>query len=261
MTSRNSLSGQLLDHLIGAREQGVRHSKPLRGGQVDALADLDEAIRVESSARALALYHRVRASIRRNRGDLDGALADFERTLQVEPNNIRAYVGRGITYEKMGDMERAQADYNSAVKRKPTDKADADIIKRARDRLTALPAQAPAPVARTQDTLVAAAPSTPRALFERHDLIGYFAADCSQPVSEQNPFIVHRPNGDKIQRDRMVAQTSRSDASVIDSAAEARPGELTLGMANEHGRLNLVLRLEPQRWLVVESASACTQRA
>ncbi|MFL6797312.1 MAG: hypothetical protein ACJ8F3_07860 [Xanthobacteraceae bacterium] len=96
--------------------------------------------------------------------------------------------------------------------------------------------------------------ATVKELFEKHDLIGYFAADCSKPVSEQNQFIVHRTNGDYVQRDVMIGSSTSAETSMIDNAAEARLGELRISMANERERLNSVMRVERGRWMLVESA-------
>jgi PDZ domain/Tetratricopeptide repeat len=108
-------------------------------------------------------------------------------------------------------------------------------------------AQPPAPRIAT-----APVPATVKGLFEKYGLIGAFAADCSQPVSAQNVYIVYRANGDYVQRDDMSGGTA-SDASVIDAAAEAAPNQLGLSMANARGRVNLVLRIEAGRWRLLES--------
>ena len=93
-----------------------------------------------------------------------------------------------------------------------------------------------------------------RAIFEYYDLLGTFAADCSQAASERNIYIVHRAlDADQVQRDSMSGPTTRVDVSVIDSASASGPGELALSLANERRRLYVVVRVEPRRWRLIES--------
>jgi peptidylprolyl isomerase len=100
---------------------------------------------------------------------------------------------------------------------------------------------------------VRVAPSSVKELFENFDLIGSFAVDCSLPASAQNQYVVHRLNGDYVQRDTMTGPVTRSEASLIDSASESGSSEVELSMANERGRVNAALRIESHRWRLMES--------
>ena len=48
-------------------------------------------------------------------GDLDGALADLNQAIQIDPSLVAAYTERGLTYEAKGDTQRARADFQTAL--------------------------------------------------------------------------------------------------------------------------------------------------
>jgi tetratricopeptide (TPR) repeat protein len=54
-----------------------------------------------------------------DRGDLFGAIADFDRALSAEPEFIFAYFNRGISYEKIGRSEKGIADYKTVLALEP----------------------------------------------------------------------------------------------------------------------------------------------
>ena len=49
------------------------------------------------------------------KGNLDAALKDFNAVLALNPNNVRAHIGRGQLFERRRDLEQARADYRSAA--------------------------------------------------------------------------------------------------------------------------------------------------
>ena len=57
------------------------------------------------------------------RGDYDGAIADYTQAIRLDPNNANAYGNRGIAYGEKGDYDRAIADYNQAIRLDPNDPA------------------------------------------------------------------------------------------------------------------------------------------
>jgi hypothetical protein len=100
-----------------------------------------------------------------------------------------------------------------------------------------------------------------KAVLERYNLLGIFAADCGKPVSPQNPYVMHRAVDDqRVQRDTMTGPTTRTDASMIDSASVEGPDQLMMSMANERRRLNVRLRVEGGRWQLWESVDQNGQR-
>jgi tetratricopeptide (TPR) repeat protein len=227
-----------------------------KGDYDRAIADFSAAIRLEPDNTNHRFY---RASVYYfDKRDYDRAIADMSEAIRVQPRAAFNVSFRGEIYEKKGDRDRALADFRSALAIDP-DQKDA---KEGLARLAAAPpapaerAPAPPPAAQPQPPApriaTAPVPATVKGLFEKYDLIGAFAADCSQPVSAQNVYVVYRANGDYVQRDDMSGAAA-SDASVVDAASEAGPSEIGLSMANARERLNLVLRIDGRRWRLMES--------
>src|SRR5947207_1134682 len=46
-----------------------------------------------------------------NKGNLDGAMADFTDAIRLNPNDSLAYNNRGILWREKGDIDRAIADF------------------------------------------------------------------------------------------------------------------------------------------------------
>ena len=51
--------------------------------------------------------------------DYDGALAAFDKALELDPDNATVLNSRGLTYSNRGEDERAMADYDLALRRRP----------------------------------------------------------------------------------------------------------------------------------------------
>jgi tetratricopeptide (TPR) repeat protein len=54
-------------------------------------------------------------------GDLEGALADYDRVLELSPLAGRAYTNRGRVRSELGDSDGAVADFTRAIELDPTD--------------------------------------------------------------------------------------------------------------------------------------------
>ena len=54
-------------------------------------------------------------SVRRDLGDLDGAIADYARAIELNPKSAPAYVDRGNAKRDQGNFDAALADYNRAI--------------------------------------------------------------------------------------------------------------------------------------------------
>lgn len=85
----------------------------LRGNHVAALADLDKALRVNSTDIS-ALY--LRANEYEYKGDLPAALADISRAIQIDSKNGNLLVERGVILLLMGKDQEAQADFDVLLK-------------------------------------------------------------------------------------------------------------------------------------------------
>lgn len=101
-----------------------------------------------------------------------------------------------------------------------------------------------------------------KAIFEKYNLIGTFAADCGKPASPNNVYYVTRViDANHVQRDIMEGPTSRARYAIVDKAEALGPNEvrdagLLSGMlANtNHDRTPVggVWRVEPNRIRFVE---------
>jgi tetratricopeptide (TPR) repeat protein len=62
---------------------------------------------------AQSAYHRgVAAASQKN---YDGAIREFSKAIELDPNYADAYTNRGIAYAGKSDYDRAIADYNQAI--------------------------------------------------------------------------------------------------------------------------------------------------
>ena len=60
-----------------------------------------------------------RANAYDDKGDHDRALSDYNRSIEVNPNNASAYFNRALTYARKADYDRAIDDYNRAIALNP----------------------------------------------------------------------------------------------------------------------------------------------
>ncbi len=75
--------------------------------------DETESLKVRAIARvgrALALDRK---------GDLDGAMADFNDAIRLNPDDSLALSDRGVLWREKGDIDRAIADFTAAIARNP----------------------------------------------------------------------------------------------------------------------------------------------
>ncbi|HPC74137.1 MAG TPA: tetratricopeptide repeat protein [Syntrophales bacterium] len=54
-------------------------------------------------------------------GQYEAATRAFAQAIRMDPCNARAFLDRGMAYEKMGNVEQALADYDQAIRLSPED--------------------------------------------------------------------------------------------------------------------------------------------
>jgi formylglycine-generating enzyme required for sulfatase activity/Flp pilus assembly protein TadD len=95
-------------------ERGVE--KDSKGDLNGAIAEYNKAIELDPKY-ALAYYNRGVA--KEKKGDLDGAIADYDKAIELDPNSADAYSNRGSIRDDRGDLDGAILDYNKAIELDP----------------------------------------------------------------------------------------------------------------------------------------------
>jgi tetratricopeptide (TPR) repeat protein len=95
-------------------EQGIEKGK--QGDLDGALADFNRAIELDPK-NALAYYNR--AYSKKLKKDAAGAIADYTRAIELNPKFTEAYFDRGNLKGDSNDPDGAIADYNRAIELKP----------------------------------------------------------------------------------------------------------------------------------------------
>src|SRR4029079_15717234 len=75
---------------------------------------LSPAVAVQAKAQELPL-----ANAHRRRGDIDAAIADFDRAIKIDPKKIDNLLGRGLAYLEKHDTEQAIRDFTLAIELNP----------------------------------------------------------------------------------------------------------------------------------------------
>jgi tetratricopeptide (TPR) repeat protein len=135
LTTRHTIGFALIVCLTGwAFSTGASSADPKQFTASDFLAQgrealnsnkPDEAIHAFDSAIALDSTNAVvfynRAAARRQKRDIDGALADYDTAISIDPAYANAYRARGNIFHLKGEKGRAISDYNRAIELKPND--------------------------------------------------------------------------------------------------------------------------------------------
>ncbi|HEV3165939.1 MAG TPA: tetratricopeptide repeat protein, partial [Isosphaeraceae bacterium] len=77
----------------------------------------------DDEAKVAAFEATKRGNERLAKGDLDGAIEEFTKAIQLDPKIFIAYVGRGHAYDLKKDYDKAIGDYTEAIKLRPEDEA------------------------------------------------------------------------------------------------------------------------------------------
>lgn len=88
-----------------------------QGDLEGAIDDYDKATELNPDD-AIAFYNR--GIVRGDLDDLTGAIADYSEAITIDPTFAAAYNNRGIARENLGYLEEAIADYSKAIESSPT---------------------------------------------------------------------------------------------------------------------------------------------
>ena len=90
-----------------------------RGVELKQKGDLDGALKDYDAALGLNpgdfFAFNNRANVRRDKGDIPGAVADYSEAVRLEPAYAAAYVNRGLVQERLGDLDKARESFNAAL--------------------------------------------------------------------------------------------------------------------------------------------------
>ena len=75
------------------------------------------------SGRDLAWAYTNRCLVYRDKGDLDRAIADCNEAIRLDPECAIAFYYRGLAHRAKGDLDHAISDYNEAIRLNPKDAA------------------------------------------------------------------------------------------------------------------------------------------
>ncbi|MBV8839676.1 MAG: tetratricopeptide repeat protein, partial [Alphaproteobacteria bacterium] len=109
--------------------------------RLPACTDVIENKLVEGRKMAGALC--IRGNDLTEKGELDAALVDLNRAIEIDPTYACAFVNRGRAYKFKGDVDRAIADYSEAIRLDPkmvlawNNRGDAYLAKKDPDRAIA----------------------------------------------------------------------------------------------------------------------------
>jgi len=123
----SGLSGSALRavNALVADFPGAASAHMARGGVNQRLGNLEAAI--EDYSRAIEIdptfaeAYNVRAGLHEALGQLDDAEADYDRAIALNPETASLYNNRGFVHLQRGDLDAALADYSRAIELDPTE--------------------------------------------------------------------------------------------------------------------------------------------
>ncbi len=86
--------------------------KTKKGLHSSAIEDFNRAIEINPQN---VEYYDYRADVFLATGDLDRAIDDYNRSIRIDPTYAAAYYSRGRVYEKKGDIGKAVESYRAAL--------------------------------------------------------------------------------------------------------------------------------------------------
>jgi tetratricopeptide (TPR) repeat protein len=100
-----------------ARPYNNRGNTYKNKGDLDqAISDYNKAIEINPN---LADAYSNRGAVYQDKGNLDQALSDCNKAIKINPNYAEAYNNRGNIYQSKGNLDQALSDCNKAIKINP----------------------------------------------------------------------------------------------------------------------------------------------
>ena len=108
--------------IIGAFVSLLPLGQPLLMGGGIVLTSTAVMLSVPAKVNAeSASYYYNRGNDKLNTGDYYGAIADYNRAIELNPRNADAYINRGVAKRKLEDYYGSIADYSKAIEINPRD--------------------------------------------------------------------------------------------------------------------------------------------
>lgn len=109
-------SGEVTGRQLGIVRVNRGTSYSQTGAQGRALADLDEALRLLPGD---ARVYGMRGVVHGRKGDLDAAIADFTISIEGDPSLVDSLTNRGKALQDKGEFARAIPDFDRALQLQP----------------------------------------------------------------------------------------------------------------------------------------------
>ena len=93
-------------------------AKQNSGDKKGAIVDYDKAIQLNPN---YSLAYNNRGLAKSALGDKKGAIVDYDKAIQLNPNDAQAYNNRGLAKSALGDKKGAIVDYDKAIQLNPND--------------------------------------------------------------------------------------------------------------------------------------------
>jgi tetratricopeptide (TPR) repeat protein len=94
--------------------RGISH---LKKEQIDdAISDFDKAIELNAGFAAAYVY---RGIAHYKQGQFDQAISDYDKAIEINPEYAEVYYNRGDAFGKQGQFDQAISDYNKAIEINP----------------------------------------------------------------------------------------------------------------------------------------------
>jgi tetratricopeptide (TPR) repeat protein len=81
-----------------------------------ALVEFNKSIELNPD---LPVAYSIRGDVKEQLGDSNGALADFKKTIELDPKEAFAYYGLGVLNRQKGDLAGSNVDFKKAIELNP----------------------------------------------------------------------------------------------------------------------------------------------